>query len=48
MIFQPAGLDLYLAELAKLGEADFANEGTMSALNERFDIIQLGPLPPRR
>lgn len=47
MIFQPAGFDLYLAELAKLNETDFANDAKMSALNERFDIIQLGPLPPR-
>ena len=47
MIFQPAGFDLYLAELAKLDEADFADEARMAALNERFDIVQLGPVPER-
>lgn len=47
MIFQPAGFDLYLEELAKLTEADFADDAKMNALNERFDIIQLGPVPDR-
>ena len=47
MIFQPGGFDLYLAELAKLSDADFADETKMTALNERFDIIQLGPVPER-
>ncbi|MEO1281793.1 MAG: hypothetical protein AAFV69_08670 [Pseudomonadota bacterium] len=41
------GFYLYLAELAKFNEADFADEEKMAALNERFDIIQLGPVPPR-
>ncbi len=47
MIFQPSGFDLYLAELAKLTDADFADEAKMTALNERYDIIQLGPVPER-
>ncbi|MEO1198175.1 MAG: cupin domain-containing protein [Pseudomonadota bacterium] len=45
MIFQPAGFDLYLAELAEMTEADFADEAKVSALNDRHDIIQLGPMP---
>ena len=45
MIFQPAGFDQYLAELAKLTDADFADQAKMDALNERFDIIQIGPVP---
>ena len=47
MIFQPSGFDLYLAELSKLSEADFADKAKMSDLNERFDIIELGPVPER-
>lgn len=47
MIYQPSGFDAYLAELAKLTEADFADDAKMTALNERYDIINLGPLPPR-
>lgn len=47
MIFQPAGFDLYLAELAKFTDEDFADDRRMEALNERFDIIQLGPVPER-
>ncbi|MGI9421790.1 MAG: cupin domain-containing protein [Hyphomicrobiaceae bacterium] len=47
MIFQPSGFDLFLAELAAMTEADFADEAKMAALNERHDIIQLGPVPNR-
>jgi len=47
MIFQPAGFDLYLAELSKLSREDLTDEAKMHALNERFDIIQLGPVPER-
>lgn len=47
MIFQPSGFDQYLAELSKLSDADFADEAKMRDLNERFDIIELGPLPGR-
>ena len=47
MIFQPSGFDLFLSELAKLGPEDFANEETMAALQEKYDIVQLGPLPER-
>lgn len=45
MIFQPSGFDDYLAELAKLTEADFADEEKMADLNEQYDLVQLGALP---
>lgn len=45
MIYQPSGFDGYLAELAAMNEADFADERKMAALNERYDIINLGPVP---
>lgn len=47
MIYQPSGFDQYLAELNKLTEADFADEAKMTALNERYDIINLGDVPDR-
>lgn len=47
MIFQPSGFDQYLAELSKLTEADFADQAKMNALNERYDIINIGELPAR-
>ncbi len=45
MIYQPSGFDGYLAELASMNEADFADEGKMAKLNDRHDIIGLGPVP---
>ena len=48
MIYQPSGFDGYLSELAKLTEADFADEQKMATLNERFDIVNLGPVPDGR
>ena len=47
MIFQPAGFDLFLAELATMTEADFADAAKMAALNEKYDIVPLGGLPER-
>ncbi|MEM9144688.1 MAG: cupin domain-containing protein [Pseudomonadota bacterium] len=47
MIFQPAGFDLYLEALSGLTEAEFADQATMTALNDQHDIIELGELPPR-
>ena len=47
MIFQPAGFDQFLAELAALSEAQMADEKLMNALNNKYDIINLGGLPPR-
>jgi len=47
MIFQPAGFDQFLAEMADLDEAHFQNEALMAALNEKYDIVPLGPVPER-
>ena len=47
MIFQPSGFEQYLEELSKLTDVDFANETTMTALNEKYDIINLGDVPSR-
>ena len=47
MIFQPSGFDLFLAELAQMTKQDFADEAKMAALNDRYDIVPLGPLPQR-
>ena len=34
MIYQPSGFDGYLAELAKMNEANFANKQKMADLND--------------
>jgi len=47
MIFQPAGFDQFLAELAALSEAQMADETLMHVLNDKYDIINLGDVPPR-
>ena len=47
MIYQPSGFDQYLAELSRLGAADFDNTEKMNALNDKFDIVNLGGLPER-
>jgi quercetin dioxygenase-like cupin family protein len=47
MIFQPSGFDQYLVELAKMTEQDFADEKRVQALDEKYDIINLGGVPPR-
>jgi len=47
MIFQPAGFDQFLAELAALSEAQVADEKLMNGLNDKYDIINLGDVPPR-
>lgn len=47
MIFQPAGFDLFLAELAQMDEADFADKAKMAALNAKYDIVNIGPVPER-
>lgn len=46
MIYQPSGFDLFLAEMADMTEADFADEAKMAALNAKYDIVPLGPVPP--
>lgn len=47
MIYQPSGFDGYLAELSKMTEADFDDAAKMDALNEKYDIINIGPVPER-
>ena len=47
MIFQPAGFDRYLAELAKLTDKDFADKDRMRELDLKYDIVHLGGVPPR-
>ena len=45
MIYQPSGFDGFLAELGQMTEADFANDAKMAALNAKYDIIPMGPVP---
>ena len=47
MIYQPSGFDQYLAELGKMTDADFADQSKMDALNEKYDIVNLGGMPDR-
>lgn len=47
MIFQPAGFDGFLDELGHMSEADFADGAVMAALNDKYDIVQIGPLPDK-
>ena len=47
MIFQPAGFDQFLAEMATMTDADFQDEALMAALNAKYDIVPLGPVPDR-
>jgi len=47
MIFQPAGFDQYLAQLATMTERDLADETRMLQLDEKYDIINLGGVPSR-
>lgn len=47
MIYQPAGFDRFLAEMAAMSEADFADPAVMAALNDRHDLVPLGDPPLR-
>jgi quercetin dioxygenase-like cupin family protein len=47
MIFQPSGFDGFLAELAQMSEADFSDQTVMAALQDKYDIVQIGPLPDK-
>lgn len=47
MIFQPSGFDQYLAELSRLSEQELADPAFMHTLEIKYDIINLGGLPPR-
>jgi hypothetical protein len=46
MIFQPAGFDQFLAEPAGLSERQLADDRLMDGLSEKYDIINLGDVPP--
>jgi quercetin dioxygenase-like cupin family protein len=46
MIFQPAGIDQYLAELSTVGDAGLADERRMEELALKYDIVNLGDVPP--
>jgi len=46
MIYQPSGFDGFLEEMSKFTEADFEDESKMEALNAKYDIIPMGPVPP--
>lgn len=47
MIYQPSGFDGYLAELGQMSDADFEDTAKMDALNEKYDIVNIGPVPER-
>lgn len=47
MIYQPSGFDEFLAQLAQLDEADFEDKAKMKALEEAYDIVNIGPVPDR-
>ena len=45
MIFQPAGFDEFLAELGEMKPEDFEDRERMEALNAKYDIVPMGPVP---
>jgi len=47
MIFQPAGFDLFLAELGKMNEEELNDPVKMEALSMKYDIITMGGVPER-
>ena len=47
MIFQPAGFDEFLRELAALSEDELNDAPRVQALSEKYDIIELGGVPAR-
>jgi quercetin dioxygenase-like cupin family protein len=47
MIYQPAGFDRFLAEMAEMAPEDFADPAHMAALEARHDLVPLGETPPR-
>ena len=47
MIFQPAGFDLFLAELGGMSEAELNDPARMEALSKKYDIITMGGVPER-
>ncbi len=47
MIYQPSGFDGYLKELSQLTDTDFEDSAKMDALNNKYDIVNIGPMPDR-
>lgn len=47
MIYQPAGFDQFLADLATMNDVDFDDLAKMKALEEKYDIVNIGPVPER-
>jgi len=47
MIYQPSGFDGYLSELSAMSKADFEDSAKMEALNDKYDIVNIGPVPDR-
>jgi hypothetical protein len=47
MVIQPSGFDQLLAEMATMTDAQFADAALMTALNEKYDIINIGGVPAR-
>lgn len=47
MIYQPSGFDQFLAEMGQMDAADFEDAARMQALNDKYDIVNLGPVPDR-
>ena len=47
MIYQPSGFDGYLEELNAMSKADLEDTERMDALNAKYDIVNIGPLPER-
>ena len=46
MIYQPSGFDEFLAEMGRMSAADFEDAEKMAALNKKYDIVPIGPVPP--
>ena len=47
MIYQPSGFDQYLAELKSMTDEQLADEKLMGELDVKYDIINLGGVPPQ-
>lgn len=47
MIYQPSGFDQFLAEMGQMDAADSEDTARMQALNDKCDIVNLGPVPDR-
>ena len=45
MIYQPSGFDGFLAEMSNFSDTDFADQSKMDALNAKYDIVPMGPVP---